>query len=55
LMEPARKAAPKETAACGRSSTEVKPQDNAGSRSAPKLAAQVLEFTFWRPNLVLTG
>src|ERR1039458_8894654 len=46
LMEPATKAAPKETAACGRSSPEGKPQDTAGSRSAPKFAAQVLEFTF---------
>src|ERR1017187_9544649 len=46
LMDPARKAAPNETAACGRSSAEVKPQDTAGSRSAPKFTAQLQEFTF---------
>jgi hypothetical protein len=39
LMEPARKAAAKEAAACGKSSTEVKPQDNSGCRSASKFAA----------------
>jgi hypothetical protein len=44
LMAPARKAAVKETAACGKSSTVVKPQDNAGCCSGQEFAIRPQEF-----------